>query len=594
MSIQARQSSLLNLAATETMVHPYGAQDDGEESFDEVESRIQGKTEAEIKKERSHRKSEEKRRSTEDPGEAVSKKKKLEDQDTSKTKGKKKAHKKNSKQATEDKMGKKDNKETAKVQPKVENSSQDVEEMEITFKDEGDEELPPLGDSGEETTDGKNHMVNTGPEVEVSQQQHPSMTEAIKVEQLHAVDITMETQTHPPPQPSPPLRGPEMKDVTTEPQTDVSVVAEVVVPVETTVTEKTQTFDVDEVFTATNKRKDEEKTKRPKSKTDNSSSTRKTKEEDKASRRRSATKEGEKSSSRRSTSKTGEHSSRSSKEKEHTSKKSKAKANGEEKSKRSSTSEHKKTPKKVSSPDEVKDEVPDKFPFGSTGLQFPVFDFGFGTGIESSNPVPQPSPQPPISADPFDDDIFGDLTASDSMGDLLKNIEDQIKEMESMSKKPKEPTKLNQSRSATSGGGGPGGTTVTQDLAQELMKLGEISLSPPLPTANTPAQQPETTPADSSTPPQNSSIIEHHVVDNLLQVNKMLAGNSLSSQEVFQYQLQHNQLVSEIIKQALAAKDKGMDTLTLAHTIAVALSQLDRFTISQVLAGLNQASERTE
>ena len=94
-----------------------------------------------------------------------------------------------------------------------------------------------------------------------------------------------------------------------------------------------------------------------------------------------------------------------------------------------------------------------------------------------------------------------------------------------------------------------------------------------------------------ATPPTNP-VIDQSVVQLLMGVNKQLTGSQeLSRKELFQYQQQHNQLVSEIIRQVLSGREQGIDHEQLAQAIAKAISQLDHFTISQVLAGVNQGRE---
>jgi hypothetical protein len=598
MSLQARQSSLLNLAATDLVTDPYQANEKDDGGFEEVESRIQGKTDEEIRREKARRKAE-KRLSAEEP--AVSSTRK--EEEPAKTKSKKKTQKKSKSEE------KKSKHEAASSRPESkEEPTQSVEQMEIDFRAKGDIDMepPPPADSDDnapnkmdmpfeqEVARGKEVVMEQEvaqlQEVEVSSRKLPSASNNVKVEQLHAVDVTVEPEMSPPIQPSPP-NGPKLEEVTPEPQVDVAMVAEVVVPVETAVKEKKQNFDGDNSPPPPK----EERRHKPSAEKPSSSRRSTSKSEEKASKKKSTTKEEERSSAKK-TSKSGERSSRSSKGTEPgaSSKRPKSRTDKEDK--------HKRTSKVSSSTDEVnktkEEETPAKLSFDSSAFQFP--NLGFGIGLEPSQPVQPPTNQPPAVDNTFGD-IFADLTTSDSMADLLKGIEDEIKEMESMTKKPKDdpPRASASARRPATQTGRVEAPVVNQDLAQELMKLGElggfteqqsspVQVQPQVhPVQPQPSVPPTTTTVDPSS--HGSAIIEKHLVSNLLEVNKMLSSTTLSAQELFQYQVQHNQLVADIVRQALVAKEKGMDTAALAQAIALALSQLDNYTVSQVLSGINQA-----
>ena len=236
----------------------------------------------------------------------------------------------------------------------------------------------------------------------------------------------------------------------------------------------------------------------------------------------------------------------------------------------------------------------------ASGFSLPMFDMQMDVTTDPT--LDKPPEESSLSAD-----IFDELAKSSSVGDILRDIEDQIKEMETgLSESPSdvqpsssqtaEPThQVVQDQNQTSSF-----ESTIQDLARELEKLGE-SESVSFNTSASSAVQPQRPQAprrrvlqqETKVQQQVQSIIEENLVQKLVEVNRTLTdgGDSLSTWDLVQLQQQHNQLVQMVITQALSARETDLDTQALAQGIATALHQLDHFTISQIMAGINQGSE---
>ena len=236
----------------------------------------------------------------------------------------------------------------------------------------------------------------------------------------------------------------------------------------------------------------------------------------------------------------------------------------------------------------------------ASGLSLPMFDMQMDVAIPPS--LDKPAEESSLSAD-----IFDELAKSSSVGDILRDIEDQIKEMETgltdspIMVQPPTPQAVDSPQPVAYGQDKrPSFEDTIQDLARELEKLGE-SESGSFGTAPLSAVQPQQAAAsrrrmvqqDTKPQQQMQSIIEDYLVQKLVEVNRTLTegGESLPTWDLVQLQQEHNQLVQMVIKQALSAKETGLDTQALAQGIATALHQLDHFTISQIMAGINQGSK---
>ena len=236
----------------------------------------------------------------------------------------------------------------------------------------------------------------------------------------------------------------------------------------------------------------------------------------------------------------------------------------------------------------------------AAGLSLPMFDMQMDVAIPSS--LDKPTEESSLSAD-----IFDELAKSSSVGDILRDIEDQIKEMETglhdspiMVQPPASQAVDSLQPVAYGQDKRPSFEDTIQDLARELEKLGE-SESSSFGTSALSAVQPQRAAAsrrrmvqqDTKPQQQTQSIIEDYLVQKLVDVNRTLTegGESLPTWDLVQLQQEHNQLVQMVIKQALSARETGLDTQALAQGIATALHQLDHFTISQIMAGINQGSK---
>ena len=245
-------------------------------------------------------------------------------------------------------------------------------------------------------------------------------------------------------------------------------------------------------------------------------------------------------------------------------------------------------------------EAASSAPPWASGLSLPMFDVQMDATTAPS--LDKPAEESSLSAN-----IFDELAKSSSVGDILRDIEDQIKEMETGLSEP--PIVMQPPSTQTAEptlqvvhdqNKRPSFENTIQDLARELEKLGE-SESAPFSTSATSAVQPQQAAAsrrrmvqqEVTTQQQTQSIIEDYLVQKLVEVNRTLTegGDNLPTWDLVQLQQEHNQLVQMVITQALSARETGLDTQALAQGIATALHQLDHFTISQIMAGINQGSK---
>ena len=239
----------------------------------------------------------------------------------------------------------------------------------------------------------------------------------------------------------------------------------------------------------------------------------------------------------------------------------------------------------------------------ASGMSLPMFNMGMET---------HPTLDQPPEDSSLTDDIFGELAKSSSVGDILKDIEDQIREMETgLNESPSSTTQPPSAKTAQTAATpaqqssygrneqSPFEGTI-HDLARELEKLGESELGSVSTTTTQSAAQRQQAQAarrrmaqQEVKVQQTQTIIEDSLVQKLVEVNRTLTegGESLSSWDLVQLQQEHNQLVQMVITQALSARETGLDTQALAQGIAAALHQLDHFTISQIMGGINQGSK---
>ena len=245
-------------------------------------------------------------------------------------------------------------------------------------------------------------------------------------------------------------------------------------------------------------------------------------------------------------------------------------------------------------------EAASSAPPWASGLSLPMFDVQMDATTAPS--LDKPAEESSLSAN-----IFDELAKSSSVGDILRDIEDQIKEMETglselpiVMQPPSTQTTEPPPQVVHDQNKRPSFESTIQDLARELEKLGE-SESAPFSTSATSAVQPQQAAAsrrrmvqqEVTMQQQTQSIIEDYLVQKLVEVNRTLTegGDNLPTWDLVQLQQEHNQLVQMVITQALSARETGLDTQALAQGIATALHQLDHFTISQIMAGINQGSK---